>query len=112
MIRRTKLQTPDFGVFIVEEVPSSSRRVSGDAKRRNRVGDYDYVYGGTRIVSSTCSDAEAWQQCETLQSDESAIKNYLINFSLHNGALANFHADDFPRGFINSRVAGAVRYSP
>jgi hypothetical protein len=100
--------------------------VSGNGRRRNdeleihhidhpladvwigRVADtdFDYTYGGTRMVAPDTEDQIVVSTLHELATSESLLKNLLINNAIQDGAVDAF-GDRLPEGFSRSRVGGA-----
>ena len=71
------------------------------------LNDVDYHYGGTRLVDSALDETEVEFLLWRLASYESALKNRLINKVLvDTGAGDPAWIDDYPGGFLNSKVGG------
>ncbi len=66
----------------------------------------NYSYGGTRMVDPRMNDEAVQQMLARLMSDESALKNQLINNALKQGILRKYE-ERLPDGFLQSRVGGA-----
>ena len=67
--------------------------------------DYDYCYGGTRMVQPEASDEEAKEDLVRLMIEESHLKNCLINKALATGLLDDL-ASELPPNYLNSKVGG------
>jgi hypothetical protein len=68
--------------------------------------NFDYTYGGTRMVAHSTDDDSAVAMLHELATTESLLKNLLINSALEEGALDSF-GERLPEGFVESRVGGA-----
>lgn len=70
--------------------------------------ELDYRYGGTRMITSTTSDYEVRDELIRLMSDESGLKNQLINIALRNHVLDEDLEimSEIPDGFLKSSVGG------
>lgn len=69
-------------------------------------GDFDYVYGGTRMVAPGTADSTVVETLHELATSESLLKNLLINKAIEDGGVDAF-GDRLPEGFSRSRVGGA-----
>jgi hypothetical protein len=67
--------------------------------------DFEYCYGGTRMVQWSASDADAEEDLVRLMLEESHLKNRMINRALESDLLADL-APDLPKGYLKSRVGG------
>jgi hypothetical protein len=68
--------------------------------------DFDYTYGGTRMVAPGTGDNSVVAMLHELAISESLLKNVLINKAIEDGAVDSF-GDRLPEGFARSRVGGA-----
>lgn len=68
--------------------------------------DFDYTYGGTRMVNPDTDDEAVSATLRDLVTSESLFKNLLINKTIADGALEPL-GDRLPDGFAGSRVGGA-----
>jgi hypothetical protein len=67
--------------------------------------DYEYCYGGTRMVGWSASDADAEENLVRLMIEESHLKNCMINRALETDLLADLEPE-LPQGYMRSRVGG------
>ncbi len=74
----------------------------GHAKGSN----FDYTYGGTRMVEPDTDDESALATLSHLATNESLFKNLLINKAIADGALKPL-SHRLPEGFGKSRAGGA-----
>jgi len=68
--------------------------------------DFDYTYGGTRMVAPDTDEHTVVSTLHELATSESLLKNLLINKAVEAGAVDAF-GDRLPEGFSRSRVGGA-----
>ena len=67
--------------------------------------DFEYCYGGTRMVGWSASDADAEENLVRLMIEESHLKNCMINRVLETDLLSDL-APELPQGYLKSRVGG------
>ena len=68
--------------------------------------EYDYAYGGTRMVPPGTADDQAFSVLSDLAINESLFKNQLINRAIRGQVLSKFDKS-LPGGFAESYVGGA-----
>jgi hypothetical protein len=73
---------------------------------RENHAEASYFYGGTRLVDPNVSDTAVINTLLRLMTDESGMKNRLINWSIADGSVDQFAAQ-LPPSFLRSRVGGA-----